>query len=156
MSSKQHDSRQSMNRNMCIKCWCGMINSSYLECLSSIHSPPSSVLNSKFFILLPQISLSNLNSPTSTLVPPSSIKSTGYLIQKVLKIAWFLTKCPKVPLAPFAAFSRSASRHNPDTLQNFLETFQAPFRHFPDIFQTPTRQLSDTFQTHGAFPSSRN
>ena len=33
----------------------------------------------------------------------------GYLTQNGLKIAGFLTKCPQVPLAPLAAFSRSAS-----------------------------------------------
>ena len=37
---------------------------------------------------------SNLTSPSSTLLHPSSVKRMGYLTQKVLKIAWFPTKCP--------------------------------------------------------------
>ena len=38
--------------------------------------------------------LSNLNSPSSILLFPSSVKSKGYLAQKVLKIVGFPTKCP--------------------------------------------------------------
>ena len=100
MSSKLCDSRQSMNGNMCNKCWCGLIKSSNLQCPSSIHSPPSSILISKSpsFFIHPQFSILNSSFP-------SSVKSTGYLAQKVLKIAGFPTKCPQVPLA---AFSRSA------------------------------------------------
>ena len=64
---------------------------------SILHSPSSYL---KFL-------LSNLKSPSSTLLFPSSVKSTGYLTQKVLKKAWFPTKCPQAPLAPLAAFSRS-------------------------------------------------
>ena len=67
------------------------------------------IQNSSFSSLLTLISLSNLNSPTSTHLPRSSIKSTRYLIQKVLKIAQFPTKCPQAPLAPLATFSRSGS-----------------------------------------------
>ena len=51
---------------------------------------------------------SNIISPSSTLLPPSSVKRMGCLTQKVLKIAWFPIKCPQAPLAPLAAFSRSA------------------------------------------------
>ena len=51
---------------------------------------------------------SNPNSPSSTLLPPSSVRRTGFLTQKLLKIAWFPTECPQAPLAPLATFSRSA------------------------------------------------
>ena len=43
-----------------------------------------------------------------TLLPQSSVKSAGYLTKNFLKIAWFPTECPQAPLAPLAAFSRSA------------------------------------------------
>ena len=96
-----------MNRNMWIKYWCGMIESSNLECLSSIQSPPSSfwILNPPFFILLPQISFIQPQFSIFNTFFPASVKSTGYLPQKVLKIAWFPRKCPQAPLA---VFSRSA------------------------------------------------
>ena len=60
--------------------------------------PPSSYLKSPW---------SNLISPTSTLLSPSSVKRTGFLTQKVLKIARYPTKCSQAQLAPLAAFSRS-------------------------------------------------
>ena len=88
-----------MNRNTCIKCWCGIMESSNLECLSSIHRPPSSILNFKSSILHP--STSNLFYPTSIF----HLQLFFDLDHKVLKIAWFLTKGPQVPLA---AFFRSA------------------------------------------------
>ena len=47
---------------------------------------------------------SKLISSSSTRPPPSSVRRTRYLTQKVLKIALFPTKCPQAPLA---AFSRS-------------------------------------------------
>ena len=87
-----------INRNACIKFSCCMIEYSHLECLPSIHSSPSSYLKYLF---------SNHNSPFSTLLFPSSVKRTGYLVPKVLKIVRFLTKCPQAPLALLVAFSRS-------------------------------------------------
>ena len=68
---------------------------------------------------------SNLISPSWTLLLPSSVKRTGYLTQKVLKIAWFPTKCPQAPLAPLAAFSRSAGgrgKLSQAKLSSFFET----------------------------------
>ena len=96
-----------MNRNRCIKCWCGMMTSSNLDDLSSIHSHPFSIFNSKWFTPYLKSPWSNLNSPSSTLLPHSSVKRTWYLTQKVLKTAWFPTKCPQAPLAQLATFSRS-------------------------------------------------
>ena len=73
-----------------------------LDCISSIPSLPSSILNSNS---------SNIHSPTSnlhylisTLLPPSSVKSTVCLIKKNGAI---FEKCPQAPLAPLASFSRS-------------------------------------------------
>ena len=44
-----------------------------LDCQSSIHSPPTSTLDSPpFFLRSP--TLSNLNSPASTFLPPSLVK----------------------------------------------------------------------------------
>ena len=86
MSSKYHDSQQRRKRKMYNKCWCGMIESSNCEWLSSVYSPSSSILNSKSFILHPPTSiffLFKLNSKSSTLLFPSSVKSTGYLAKKL-------------------------------------------------------------------------
>ena len=49
--------------------------------------------------------LCNFISLSSTLLPPSSVKGTGNMTKKVLKIAWFPTKYTQAPLV---AFSRSA------------------------------------------------
>ena len=84
--------------NMYIECWFGMTESSKLD------SPSSILYFSYFFLKSPLI---NLNFPSSALLPPSSVKSTGNLTQNVLKITGFLTKCPQAPLAPLAAFCRS-------------------------------------------------
>ena len=62
MSSKQRDSHQWMNRNICVKCWWGMMKSSIFNGLSSIHIPPSSIFYSKCFFLYPLTS--NLLDPT--------------------------------------------------------------------------------------------
>ena len=87
-----------------------MIESSNVECISPIHSPPSSIFNSKSTNLHPPSSylkslLSNRNSSSLTLLFPSAVKSMRYLAKKVIKIAGSLTKCPQAPLA---AFYRSA------------------------------------------------
>ena len=82
------DSRQWMNKNACIKCWCGVMKSSNLDGLFSIHSPPSSILNSKCFILTPPTS--NLFHPTSFLylqlffLHPQS-KERDFLLKKSSK-----------------------------------------------------------------------
>ena len=57
---------------------CGMIESSNLECQSSIHSPPTSIMDSKSLILHP---------PTLNHQPQFSIFNPSYLAKKVLKIA---------------------------------------------------------------------
>ena len=81
---------------------------SNLDCLSSIHNHTTSILSPKSSIIhTHKSSLSNLNSQLSIPFSPSSLKSTVYSTQNVLKIAWFPTKCPQAPLAPLAAFSRS-------------------------------------------------
>ena len=75
------------NRNVCIKCWCGMIKPSNLECLSSIHSPQSSISNSKSSILHP---------PTSNLfIQPhfSIFKSSFSILSQMYRI--FGSKCPQ-------------------------------------------------------------
>ena len=77
---------------------------------------------------------SNLNSPSSTLLPPSSLKIMGYLTQKVLKIVWFPTKCRQAPLAPLAAFSRSARQ----PMQHILGNMQTPTK----IYQKEVNCLS--------------
>ena len=88
----------------------------------AILNPQSSTLNFEISIVYSPSShlkypLSNLNFPHPTLLPPSSVKSMGYLTKNVLKITGFPTKCPQAPLAPLAllallallaAFSRSA------------------------------------------------
>ena len=96
---------------MLIECWCG--TSEILKSWVPILNPLPSILNFEFQNLhspsfyLTSL-LSNLNSPSSTLLPWFSAKSTGYLTENVLKIAGFPTKCPQAPLALLAAFSRSA------------------------------------------------
>ena len=71
-------------------------------------------LNPLFFI--PKSPLSNLNSPSSTLLSYSSVKSAGYLTENVHKIAEFQKKRLQAPLPPLPpppppppppAFSRS-------------------------------------------------
>ena len=82
--------------------------------------PQSTLLHPQFWILNPPFSI--LNPPTSNhfyptsilhlhiFIFPYSVKSTGHLAQKVLKIiAWFPTKCPQAPLTPLAAFPRSGT-----------------------------------------------
>ena len=71
-----------------------------------------SILNFKFSLLHSPSSYlkspsTNLNSTSSTVLPPSLVKSTGYLTQNVLNIPGFWTKFPQAPLALLAAFSRS-------------------------------------------------
>ena len=121
---------------MCIKCWCGKMESSNINCLSSINSTSTSILNANsnlpsFYIKSP---LANLNYSLSTHLPPSSPKSTGHLTQNVLQIAWFLSKCLQAPLAPLAAFSRSATRSNADQFDHTsIYLFQT---HFAAVLQT--------------------
>ena len=80
----------------------------------SILNPQSSTLNFRFSILhyscfYLKSPLPNFYSLSSTLLPPSSVQTTGYLTHNVLNIAGFLAKCPQAPLAPLPAFSRSDS-----------------------------------------------
>ena len=64
MFSKKHDLRQRTKRNMGIKCWCDMLESSNFDCLSSIHSPSTPILIPKSSILHP---------PTPNILYPTSI-----------------------------------------------------------------------------------
>ena len=77
-----------MTRKMCINCQCGIMVFLNLNCPSSIHSSPSFILHFPFSIInFPssyiKSSLTILNSSSSTLLPPSSVKRTRYLTQKV-------------------------------------------------------------------------
>ena len=58
-------------RNMCIECWCDMMESSNLDCLSLIQRLSTSIciLNPQISILLPQISFSK---PQFSIVNSSS------------------------------------------------------------------------------------
>ena len=88
---------------MCIKCWCFMIESSNLDCLFSLHSPSTSILNPKCSILHPPTS--NLLYPTSNLLHHLFLLYPNSKVQDIcLKIVWFLTKCLQAPLAPLASF----------------------------------------------------
>ena len=80
------------------------------------------ILNPLFSILYLKSHFSNLNSPSSTLPPSSSDKSMGYLTGNILKIAGIPTKCLQAPLAPLAAFSRSAVL----TAQYFCQSHTKP------------------------------
>ena len=69
----------------------------------------SSMLDASFSILLPQIYL--IQPQFYTFDSASSITSKKIRIfdsKSPQKKAWFPTKCPQAPLAPFAAFFRSA------------------------------------------------
>ena len=113
-----------------------MMDSSHLECHPKsktsrpqfcILNPPFSMLQPQIFSIQPQFSKFNFSS--------SILENIGYLTQKVLKIARFPLKCPQLPLALLAAFSRSA------------DTLQTPSRHPTDSFQTPSRHHTNTLQT---------
>ena len=69
---------------MCIKCWCGMMESSNLDCLSSLHSHSTSILNPKCSILHP---------PTSNLFYPTSILHRHIFFLYPNRI--FYSKCPQ-------------------------------------------------------------
>ena len=109
MSSKQRGSQQRMTRKMCINCQCGIMVFLNLNCPSSIHSSPSFILHFPFSIInFPssyiKSSLTILNSSSSTLLPPPSVKFMGYLTKNDLKIGRFWTKCPQVPHAVLCSF----------------------------------------------------
>ena len=94
----------------------------------SILYSPSSYLKSP---------LLNLNSPSSTLLPQSLAKSTRSLTKIVLKRARFPTKCPQAPLAPLAAFSRSAPRAKKPTnlwFADYLVTYSEPLWMVPALW----------------------
>ena len=72
---------------MCIKCWSGMMNSSYLDCLSSIHSHSTSILNP---------TSSNLQPPTSKLLYQTSILNHQLLfLNPPSKVQDMWLKCPQ-------------------------------------------------------------
>ena len=86
-----------------------MVKSSNLDCISSIHNPAASFLNSESSSLHHPTSMlldPPSTFPSSILLPPSFIKYMGFLTQNVLKIAGISTKGPQALLAPLAAFSR--------------------------------------------------
>ena len=99
-----------MTRNMCIKCWCFMIEYPNLDSSSSFHSSPSSILNYQSSILHPSTS-TNLNSLSSILNPPSSVTSTGCLTQNILNITGFRTKYLPAGCQQVSMLSASLSQH---------------------------------------------
>ena len=76
--------RQKTKRTMCIKCWFVMMESSNVDCLSSLHSNLTSILKPKCSIL---------NPPTSYLLYPASILHRHLLFLYFNRI--FDSKCPQ-------------------------------------------------------------
>ena len=87
-----------------------MMESSNLDCPSSICSPSASILNAQSSFQHPPSSNQLYSTSIFFLHSSSSILSPKYGIfdKNVLKITGFVTKCSQAALAPLAAFSRSA------------------------------------------------
>ena len=111
LSSKLHASQQRMTKYNRIKCGCGILNP-LISIVHPLHSHPSSLKYTLSIIYIPSFylnfSLSILLSPSSTYLPPPSVKIVGFFILSVLRVLGFTTKYRQMPLTPLPAFSSPA------------------------------------------------